>query len=454
MRRSREIASSNQARTTIEVRPRRCTLPGKLLIRLKPEAVRAHAGERKLSFARSDVARLPESISKPIEWLENNAGLWEVRPLFHEHTARLKRAPLAGGARRRMAALSSVIDSTPDEIAGVNVVELDPKKCTKELMRRLRESKALDIVEAAPARWLTAKKKPVSDPKQNLQWGLTAIRWFQAHRPSAAKLVCGIIDTGVDDKHPDLAGAIASYDHAGSSAKDLIGHGTHVAGIVAATTNNHVGISGVADCRLAIWKVFADEPDPEDGEFYVDIDRYLEGLRAMEKAEVCALNLSLGGTESSKVEALLMKRLAKAGVCVLAAMGNEFEEGNPIEYPGAYETVWAVGAVDSASRRASFSNTGKHIHLVAPGVNILSTLPRTKSKWRTETSYAAWDGTSMATPYVTGAAVLVRAQGQHKTPKRIAQRLATSATRLPAMAGKSHTNQLGAGLLNLEKALQ
>lgn len=453
MRLNRTQAGSGKGREIVETRPRRSTIPGKLLIRVKPEAVRPHVAERRLSLARSEAKLLPESVSKPIAWLEANAGLREVRPLFQEHAERLKRAPLAGGARRRVAALSSVVESAADDIAGINVVELDPRKCTQELMRRLRESRALDIVEPVPARWL-AKKKAPSDPKSNRQWGLKAIRWYQARRASAAHLVCGIIDSGVDASHPDLDGAIASYDHKGTSAKDLIGHGTHVAGIVAAIVNNNVGIAGVADCKLAVWKVFPDEPDAEDGEFYVDIDRYLDGLRAMEKQRVCALNLSLGGTESSQVEALLMKRLAKAGVCVFAAMGNEYAEGNPIEYPGAYDTVWAVGAVDAASRRAWFSNTGKHIHLVAPGVDILSTLPRAKSKWREETDYAAWDGTSMATPYASAAAILVAAQGRHTTPKRIAQRLANSATRVPGMGSKARTNQAGSGLLNLEKALR
>jgi subtilisin family serine protease len=273
-----------------------------------------------------------------------------------------------------------------------------------------------------------------------------------------------VIDTGIAGDLPDfrisntdkrsrvIGSAVVNPD--ATTAGDRYGHGTHVAGIIAALANNDVGITGVVDCRLSIWKVFDDEPDPEDGEYYVDMDRYLKALRAMEEAHVSALNLSLGGTESSQVEALLMKRLAKAGVCVFAAMGNEYEEGNPTEYPAAYATVWAVGAVNAASQRAEFSNTGKHIHIAAPGVGILSTLPHTRSKARNETNYASWDGTSMATPYVSGAAMLLCAQGVHKTPKSIARRLASTATRLKGMGPKSKSTSFGAGLLNLEKALR
>ena len=84
-------------------------------------------------------------------------------------------------------------------------------------------------------------------------------------------------------------------------------------------------------------------------------------------------------------------------------MGNEYEDGNPTEYPASYPNVIAVGAINEASNRAPFSNTGNHIALAAPGTNILSTLPMKQSVARKaeDTRYAAWSGTSMATPHVT-----------------------------------------------------
>src|SRR5439155_22430778 len=110
----------------------------------------------------------------------------------------------------------------------------------------------------------------------------------------------------------------------------------------------------------------------------VDGVRYLQALRAVELAGVRALNLSLGGTASSNTETILFGRLQRAGVTVVAAMGNEFDQGNPTEYPAAYDGVVSVGAVGETRERAPFSNTGRHIDYVAPGANGFSTLPATR----------------------------------------------------------------------------
>jgi subtilisin family serine protease len=144
------------------------------------------------------------------------------------------------------------------------------------------------------------------------------------------------------------------------------------------------------------------------------------------------------------------------GAFVAIAMGNEFEDGNPVEYPAAYPDVIAVGAVTQANRRASFSNTGKHIALCAPGVAILSTLPMKPSAYRSadETQYAAWDGTSMATPFVTGSAALVAAKNSGSvTPAGVLARLTATASRPPDMGAASRSVDYGAGVLNLDAAL-
>src|SRR5262249_8628049 len=162
-----------------------------------------------------------------------------------------------------------------------------------------------------------------------------------------------------------------------------------------------IGIAGICGCDLRVWKIFGDEPS-NDGEYYVDELMYQRALNDARNARVKVMNLSIGGGAPSRTERLLFSRLIQAGVTVVAAMGNEFKEGNPIEYPGAYPNVIAVGAISEANERAYFSNTGKRIAICAPGVNILSTLPMKKSVGRKETKYAAWDGTSMATPHVCG----------------------------------------------------
>jgi len=290
----------------------------------------------------------------------------------------------------------------------------------------------------------------------NRQWGLRAIRWFETDPlPDARKVKVGVLDTGIDAGHPDLRGAIATYTHDGASATDIVGHGTHVAGIIAAHADNQVGIAGVCRCELHVWKIFGDEP-ADDDEYYVDEQMYLRALNAARNAQVRVVNLSIGGTQYSQTEEMLFRRLISAGVTVVAAMGNEYQRGNPVEYPGAYGGVIAVGATDEANHRASFSNTGKHIHLCAPGTNILSTLPMQSSNYRpaTEVEYAAWSGTSMATPHVAAAAALVLAAHSDFTPDQVDRRLKRTATRLPDMGGKKKTKEFGAGLLNLSKAVQ
>jgi subtilisin family serine protease len=264
-------------------------------------------------------------------------------------------------------------------------------------------------------------------------------------------VLVAIADTGVDTTHPDLSDAIAGYHHDGLSATDVVGHGSHVSGIVAALTNNGIGITGVCNARLAVWKIFPDTPT--DDTFYVDGTHYLRALEEISRSGAKALNLSIGGTSSSQTEQLLFDRLEVAGVTVAAAMGNEYEDGDPTEYPAAYKGVLAVGASAENDERAPFSNTGAHIALVAPGVNVLSTVPTRKSPYRPETEYASWSGTSMATPHVTAGAALVGAMNVTAKAADVKARLVATARKPPAMGGRKRTNAYGSGVLDLEAAL-
>jgi Subtilase family len=100
-----------------------------------------------------------------------------------------------------------------------------------------------------------------------------------------------------------------------------------------------------------------------------DFDFYSQALSAALDSEIKVINLSIGVGLHSETEQIVFNELADSGVTVAATMGNEYEEGNPTEYPAAYDGVMAVGAVDEVDRRESFSNTGAHIALAAPGVN-------------------------------------------------------------------------------------
>jgi subtilisin family serine protease len=429
--------------------PRRlATIPGQLIVRIRRGAMRRMLAAVRPKLRRGEAAPLPEEVAQPLDYLRANAGLKAVRPLFSTRRAAIQRAALPSARRHRLAALSSVADAESDDLAGIAVLSVDPQKVTTRLINTLLASPAVEYVEPMPARWPAAERV---DPMRNLQWGLRAVEWFAADLPDAREIRVGILDTGIDTAHPDLRAVPITYHHAGLKAEDIVGHGTHVAGIIAATPNNGIGIAGLSTCRLDVWKVFPDEPLL--GAFYVDGERYLQALNAVIAAGVMVLNLSLGGVVPSRTEALLFRRLADAGVTVVAAMGNEHEQGNPTEYPAAYDGVLAVGAIAENRERAPFSNTGRHIALVAPGSHILSTVPVRASRYRTDTGYASWSGTSMATPHVAAGAALVAARFPEKDSGQISDRLRRTTTRLPAMRGRRWTPAYGAGLLNLRKAL-
>ncbi len=422
-------------------------MPGQIVVRVHEHALRPTVGAGPLAIRAETADALPDAVTGPLDLLTREAGARGAEPLF---------APRRAGTRRlsrhhqvRLAAARSVAESESGELAGMSVIEVPQRDVSARLLRRVASSPAIAFAEQIPARWLSAPAR--ADPKLNRQWGLRAIRWFEARRPSARSVTVAVLDTGVDESHPDLATAIAAYDHQGVSARDLVGHGTHVSGIIAAQVNNDAGICGIAGCRVAVWKVFPDEP--YRGDFYVDGTSFLRALNDVATSGAKVLNLSLGGTASSQAEQLLFARLERFGVTVVAAMGNEFDEGNPVEYPGAYEGVFAVGAVAETETRSPFSNTGRHIGIAAPGSNILSTLPTTRSKYRPETDYAAWSGTSMATPHVAGAAGLLAAKHPSWGPSDVKEHLGNTAAKLADMGGSDFTQAYGSGLLDLATAL-
>lgn len=432
-------------------------VPGKLIVRFREDALaparaavaRGMRAVRAIRTMRDLAGALPEQVAAPLEMLKRRCGLRRIDPLL----APPPRAVLGTGLTRGMLGLAASVESAPRAgLTGYNVIELEEAHVSADTLQRIQASRAVKFVERVPNRWVSAKKKAVVDPSLNLQWGLRAIDWFAAgKRPSAAKVHVAVLDTGVDAKHPDLKGAIEAYHRGKHSAKDLPGHGTHVSGIIAALANNGVGIAGIADCRLHVWKVFSDPKGPHAFEEFDD-EAYNRALGAVLDSPARIVNLSLGGTASSRTEQDLIAALVAEGVLVIAAMGNEYEEGNPVEYPAAYANVIGVGAIGETRRRAPFSCTGRHINLVAPGEHILSTLPRYAFADRA-TDYEAWDGTSMAAPHVAGVAALLKAQNPQRSGTWIGKRLQKSAQRLAAMRGKKFSAAYGHGLVSVARAL-
>ncbi len=202
-----------------------------------------------------------------------------------------------------------------------------------------------------------------------------------------------VLDTGADGRSADLRGAIR-VDLARSFVDDAplvdrSGHGTHVAGIIAATTGNGLGVAGVANARLMIVKI-------ADAQGRASTSTVVRGIRAAVASGAKIINLSFGGSGFSQLEQNAILDARRAGVLVIAAAGNSGQGGNRREFPGAYRHVLTVAGVGGDGRAISESTRGPQVALAAPGKRILSTAPNGRLARRT--------GTSMATAIVSGAA--------------------------------------------------
>ena len=207
-----------------------------------------------------------------------------------------------------------------------------------------------------------------------------------------------VVDTGISATaggavHPDLAAAYrGGYDFVNDDPYpwDDHGHGTHVAGILAAADNT-VGVVGVAPgVSLYSLKVL-------DADGYGYLSDFIAALDWCIEHGVRVVNYSAGGNSPWDPVKVACDRARAAGVTIVAAAGNEY--GAPILYPAAYPSVIAVGATDGNDLLSDFSNYGEELDLVAPGQNIRSTV--------LAGGYATHSGTSMASPHVAGAAALL-----------------------------------------------
>ncbi|MGF1470586.1 MAG: S8 family serine peptidase [Rubrobacteraceae bacterium] len=248
----------------------------------------------------------------------------------------------------------------------------------------------------------------LKDPEFSRQWGLRKASFPRAWKQTKGRgAEIAILDGGVDARHPDLRGKIVGQkdfvDEDEVAEDSSFGHGTHVAGIAAASTGNGEGIAGgCPGCGILVGKVV------EYGEGY-DFD-IAEGIvwAVDEGAEV--INLSLGAPIRSDFLKEATAYAKDEGVPVVAAAGNFAPFGNPKIYPAAYPDTVAVAATNVKDGRDLYSSYGNWVDVSAPGVRIYSTLPGRK--------YGYDSGTSMAAPYVSALAGMLIAEGSQGTRVR------------------------------------
>ena len=228
-----------------------------------------------------------------------------------------------------------------------------------------------------------------------------------------------IIDTGIDYTHPDLDGVYAGgYDFVANDndPKDENGHGTHCAGIVAAEDNGE-GVIGVAP-KTSIYAVRA-----LDAYGSGSVSDIVAGIDWCINNDMDVISMSLGSSSPDSTLEDAVTRAYNAGIVVVAASGNDGK--NAISYPAKYADAIAVGAIDSNHNLASFSNYGPEQEVVAPGVDIYSTMPTytvTLNSWwygGLSKNYDQMSGTSMATPMVAGVCALILSANPNLSPGEV-----------------------------------
>ncbi len=344
-------------------------------------------------------------------------------------------------------------------------------------------------VEYAEPRYIHKLCYTPNDPRRTNQIFLTRIQAFAgwAITKGDSNTVVGIIDSGVDWVHPDLGPNIAynradpidgqdndndgyvdnfrGWDLAGANFNNITednnpaptgnnnSHGTHVAGIAGAATDNNLGIAGVGfNCRILPVKCAADNDTRSNGSGFI-LTGY-EGITYAADHGADVINCSWGGAGLSSYENDIVNYATfNKNALVIAAAGNSNTDAD--FFPACFDNVLSVAATRSVNDdRAGFSNYNTRVGIAAPGENIFSTIYDSRST--PPQTYANNSGTSMAAPVVAGAAALIRSALPNLTPAQVAMQLRVTSDDIyqrGANSAPQFQGKLGKGRLNLFRAL-
>ena len=348
-------------------------------------------------------------------------------------------------------------------------LRFDGRLSVDALLQRYRHAPGVEALQPNYLRRLT--RYTTNDPLLDEQWNLDAVGWRSRDPGSAAGVLVAVIDSGVDDEHPDLVqqiwrnpaevSGLVDVDDDGNGYIDDVagwdftdapglpgdgdfvepdadpddesGHGTHVAGIVAATSDNGVGIAGVApDVSLMVLRAGFNIGSAG----YLQDDDVAAAIVYAADNGAHIINLSLGDPRYSPLLADAVRYATDLDVVVVAAVGNE--GSSDVYYPARLDETIGVGAAGRDARPTSFSNHGPSIDLIAPGLTVHSTQPGGR--------YGDLSGTSMAAPHVAAAAALVRARHPEYSRLQVLGALVSAASDV-GVVGWDETS--GHGLLRL-----
>lgn len=348
------------------------------------------------------------------------------------------------------AAASAAGANVTGAVAALGLLQVE---ASPAVARSLRETGAVGWIHRE--RVLHPAGVRPNDPLFPLQWPLRkmgALQGWRVERGTGAGVVVAVVDTGVDYSHPDLRNrTVPGFDFVNmdDDPADDHGHGTHVAGIVAAEPDNRTGIAGVSwGASVMPLKVCPAEGGCGSFEVTAAIAYAVQG-----GAKV--VNLSLAGAgDACPPEFELAAALAEErDVLLVAGAGNSAGDGNPVMYPAACEGFVGVGATAPNDDWAPFSEHGDFVDLAAPGVAVPSTIPPGLSGMTdgsTTPDYGPADGTSMAAPHVAGLAALLFAAHPEWTALEVEERMEETAVDL----GKRGADEyFGAGRISIARAL-
>jgi type VII secretion-associated serine protease mycosin len=258
-----------------------------------------------------------------------------------------------------------------------------------------------------------------------------------------------VIDSGVDQLHPQLAGKVDRgrdylYVKGDTGTRDCIGHGTAVGSIIAAQGAAGTGFRGVAPGARIIPLTVSERRDDAKGQSgqAVTAAEFAAAVRDAVAFGAKVINISAVFPGDDPAVRAAVRFAIDSNVVVVAAVGNAAEEGNPTPYPAAYPDVVGVGAIDQTGRRLRTSGRGTFVDLVAPGNEITAAVPGR--------GHASYTGTSFATPFVAGVAALVRQYRPELSARDVSARLIATAS--PAAGGADSTGY-GHGIVDPYRAV-